>query len=384
MDVLEVGLDYIPTWSSPLPACLLCGNVIRSALQCAPLKSFQKAIGRQLKRNSEQDQVLVPAKEVEEQYLVNFPWLSACTFRAIASDTDGRFHLTGICIADYLGNPNNFAVVPKDSSMARIGARGGETVVLPRILSHDPAFTLFRLRASSDVAPEEQTSSGIGYLLHAHCWVLLGRRICEPIHIEMVSLDLNHLVHAAKSLRGVPSTWWYERGYAPLSNPLIIPRIHNAISLAERTITRTRGAKTSALRLIQSTQSVPSTHPMNTLPLDIATMIAELVCPPIYNEWQAMTLRNLLSVFDWVLPECFWRRRIDENAFFELQDIQKSNTDTHVDWQVLRLELMQLQGYRLKHHCGLELRKYVLKNLREVMSAYAKSKVEESSLNSDS
>jgi hypothetical protein len=122
---------------------------------------------------------------------------------------------------------------------------------------------------------------------------------------------------------------------------------------------------------------------MNTLPLDIATLIADEICPPTYNEWQAANLRNLLSVFEWELPEFFWRRRVDEEAFFELQDIRKSNTDTHVDWKVLRLELMQLHGDRLKYHSGLELRKHALKNLREVMSAYAKNEVEQPSPNSD-
>lgn len=85
MEAFEYGLDYIPSWSSAWPSCLLCGIMIRSAQHSGPLKSYQKAIGRQLKRASEQDQVLVPAKNVEEHYLVNYPWLGGCTFRASES-----------------------------------------------------------------------------------------------------------------------------------------------------------------------------------------------------------------------------------------------------------------------------------------------------------
>lgn len=85
MDVLEVGFVCNRRWSPHGPTCLLCGNIIHYAVHCAPLRSYQRAVGRQLQRAHEQGQVVIPAKKVEEHYLVNFPWLSTCTFRASES-----------------------------------------------------------------------------------------------------------------------------------------------------------------------------------------------------------------------------------------------------------------------------------------------------------
>ncbi|KAJ5975342.1 hypothetical protein N7481_009049 [Penicillium waksmanii] len=378
MDAFD-ELEYIPSWSSGWPSCLLCGIMIRSAQHSGPLKSYQKAIGRQLKRNTDQDQVLVPVKNVEEHYLVNYPWLGGCTFRAIASDRNGRFHLTGICIADWrCSDLRDFAVVPKDSSMARIGARSGEIPVLPGSSCHDPAFTHFRLRGIRDAMPEQQTSPGTGYLLHAHCWVLLGRQICDPIQTKLETLDLKQLVHTARSMRVADKPSWIFRADRSPANPLVIPRIQNIIALAERAVKLTRKARTSAVQSIQ--ESHPS-HPMNGVPMDIALLIAEDICRPDCNSWEATNLRNLLSVFEWELPESFWRRRVNEDVFFELKEIRKSNTQ--VNWQLLRLELMQLHGYPLNYRTGLRVRIQVLQTLKELMSAYAKDKVEESSQNAN-
>lgn len=74
--------DYIRAWSSHWPSCLLCGFMIRTAGNCGSKKSYQKVIGKQLQRAQDHDQVVIPAKKVEEDYLVNYPWLSTCTFRA--------------------------------------------------------------------------------------------------------------------------------------------------------------------------------------------------------------------------------------------------------------------------------------------------------------
>lgn len=257
--------------------------------------------------------------------------------------------------------------------MARIGARTRGKRVPPGPPQHDPSFIKFLLLKKGDPPLEQQTSAGVGYILHAHCWLLLSQRICESMKPKVESLDLDRLVRTARSFPPAPS--WQERNYCSTSNPLVIPRVQSAVALAERAVTRTRKAKTSALQLIQSTQPAQSTHPMNTLPLDIATLIADYICPLHYSNWHASSLRNLLSIFEWTLPESFWRRRIDEELFFELQDIRKSDSNAHFDWQTLRLELMLLQEYTLHHRSGLELRSHVLGALSELMAAYAKNEL---------
>lgn len=297
----------------------------------------------------------------------------------VTSDRNGRFHLRGICIADWrCSELVDFAVVPKDSSKARIGPRSVGIPVLPGPPRHDPAFARFRLRGIRDARPEQQPSPGTGYLIHAHCWILLGREVCEPMQTKLECLDLNKLVQTARSLRAADKDSWTFRADRSPANPLVIPRIRTIVALAERAVKLTRRAKSSAVQSIQETHP---THPMNGVPMDIALLIAEDICRPDCNSWEATNLRNLLSVFEWALPESFWRRRVNENVFFELKELRKSNTP--VNWQLLRLELMQIHGYPLNYRSGLRVRIQVLETLKELMSAYSKDKVEESSPSSN-
>jgi hypothetical protein len=290
-------------------------------------------------------------------------------------DVDGQFHLTGICIAGWSCNDmRNFAVLPRDMSIARIGASSPDFSFHPAPC--EPGFTRFRPLGVKDAPPKQPPSSPTGYLLHAHCWMLLGR-VCERKKATLELLDLGRVVRAATALRTTEPNAWYMAGGYGHGNPLVIPRIRSAISLAERTVTRTRCAKSSALKAIQSTLSMESSHPMNTLPLDIAVMIAELLCPVVYHEYQAATLRDFLSIFQWTLPECFWRSRVDEGLFFELEDLRKSDINTSIDWQALRLELMQIYGYRLRYRTGWAIRIQVLGTLIKLLAAYLEDKEEQ-------
>lgn len=73
------------------------------------------------------------------------------------------------------------------------------------------------------------------------------------------------------------------------------------------------------------------------LPLDIATVIAELVCPLDFTRCNVDDTRNLVTAFRWSLPNTFWKRRVD--LFFELSTLKDGDI---VDWQFLYLDLMLL------------------------------------------
>ena len=76
------------------------------------------------------------------------------------------------------------------------------------------------------------------------------------------------------------------------------------------------------------------------VPLEVAIMIAELICPVDYTPADLKNTRNMLSVLQWTLPDWFWKRRLKEEIFIELNSLREANCS--IDWQGLRLDLMGL------------------------------------------
>jgi hypothetical protein len=76
------------------------------------------------------------------------------------------------------------------------------------------------------------------------------------------------------------------------------------------------------------------------LSMDIAVLIADLVCPVNYSLKDVRDIEILVSISQWRLPQSFWSLRLDEIAIFELKPLKSSKT--LVNWQLLRLALMRL------------------------------------------
>lgn len=77
-----------------------------------------------------------------------------------------------------------------------------------------------------------------------------------------------------------------------------------------------------------------------TLPLEVAILITEYVCPVNYTVDDIKNTKNMLSAFQWELPDWFWRGRLDkQHLFMELDGLEK--TRPPMGWQ-LALDLMNL------------------------------------------
>lgn len=118
----------------------------------------------------------------------------------------------------------------------------------------------------------------------------------------------------------------FEYGCDIYKNPLIVPEVQKAIDSA---------MKTKEKRM-QSRRSL--------VPLEVAIMIAEWTCPINYTPADVKNTRNMLSAWQWKLPDWFWKRRLKEDIFIELKLLEESNYP--VDWQALWLDLMGLVSDR--------------------------------------
>lgn len=190
-------------------------------------------------------------------------------------------------------------------------------------------FTQF-YAADIERQPRAYKGKAIGYVIHAHCWVMLGR-------VEGLGFNNANLSKLIKICRKYwqDNTWWgIYSGYPSYpdyksslrcktdltQSPLFVPAIQQAMDSAKS----------------------EWYHPfsgLSILPLDLVVLISEFVCPITeYTANNVQNLRNMLFGFGWVLPGWFWRVRLDENLFFELE---KSSESRSTDWKV-RLNLMSL------------------------------------------
>ena len=103
---------------------------------------------------------------------------------------------------------------------------------------------------------------------------------------------------------------------------------------------------------------------LSSISLEVAALIAEWVCPVKYTLDDIKNTGNMLLVFEWKLPDWFWKGRLDERLFIELD--QRSP----VSWQ-LRLNLMCLVVDRTRSSSnGLASRERVLGALLDLEEAY--------------
>lgn len=94
------------------------------------------------------------------------------------------------------------------------------------------------------------------------------------------------------------------------------------------------------------------------IPLDVAILITECVCPVKYTVDDITNTKNMLSVFQWKLPDWFWRGRLNEHLLIELGELKKASST--VGWQ-LALDMMSLVLDRARYSSsGLANRERVL------------------------
>lgn len=124
----------------------------------------------------------------------------------------------------------------------------------------------------------------------------------------------------------------FEYGCDIYQNPLVVPEVQKAMNCAN--VENLRESKGHHL----------SSHFSN-IPLEVAILIAEWVCPVKYTLDDIKDTGNMLSVFGWKLPDWFWQGRLDECLFIELDRLKKARSP--VSWQ-LRLNLMCLVADRTR------------------------------------
>lgn len=237
---------------------------------------------------------------------------------------------------------------PKDPDKARIGG-----------VNNAPYDSRFFICEAAEVVgkqPAHYKGERVAYIVHAHCWVLLGQVLGKtPTQLAPIVQAFRRHWRSNK-LRGLadddirigePSPK-LKFGCDIYQNPLIIPVLQAVLTRA------------------------PTSHKIyprfDRVPIEITIMISEWACPEEYAKEDVENMRNMLVAFHWVLPGWFWRKRLKEELFFELDPLRKSCSP--VIWQILQLDLMGLvSDYTWYRFSGLANRERILENIFAVRRA---------------
>lgn len=233
---------------------------------------------------------------------------------------------------------------PNDPTKARIS--GSE-----HARYNGKVFTRF-YAASIERQPREYKGKTIGYFVHAHCWALFGQ-------IEGLTLNVAPLAKFVQVCRKYwknNELWEIWSDMSPLDhwdmyrNPFVVPAIHEAIDCKKM-------------------ERYPPSSCFSNLPLEIALLICQLVCPVTdYTEDDIKDTKSLLLVFGWELPEWFWRARLNCRLFFELEKMRKAGSP--VCWQSW-LNLMNLVADRSRFvSTSLANRERIMGVMRDLDKAY--------------
>ncbi|KAJ5953868.1 hypothetical protein N7501_008147 [Penicillium viridicatum] len=327
----------------PRPACLLCGITIPDTHQfglgkghCLPL--IQERQWKGLCKPGVKH-VMVPSCEVENTFTSNSPRLWSCLYRALIKESDTKYRLTGINVMQ-----DRPYYTPNDPTKARIS--GSE-----HARYNGKVFTRF-YAASIERQPREYKGKTIGYFVHAHCWALFGQ-------IEGLTLNVAPLAKFVQVCRKYwknNELWEIWSDMSPLDhwdmyrNPFVVPAIHEAIDCKKM-------------------ERYPPSSCFSNLPLEIALLICQLVCPVTdYTEDDIKDTKSLLLVFGWELPEWFWRARLNCRLFFELEKMRKAGSP--VCWQSW-LNLMNLVADRSRFvSTSLANRERIMGVMRDLDKAY--------------
>lgn len=222
----------------------------------------------------------------------------------------------------------------------------------------------FTLVCAADIRkwPCEYGKKLIGYVVHAHCWMVF----CGVIGLTPSEINLAKFVRASLEHCHDKENWglldmiadWppcpvqsglsYSReGHR---RPFILPAVQNAIYSAR----------------FMCQRPYPC---FDKVPFDVVFLIAESVCPTNYTTSDVDDTRNMIFAFQWKLPDLFWSARLNENEFFEFEVLKKDMSP--VDWQMLRLDMMALVSDSLLYaRSGLSDRKWLLETMLAIKGAY--------------
>ena len=317
---------------------------------------------------------MVPSTELEEADLGDFPRLGPCFYRArefedldlrptildaltitVMKESETKYRLTGINMIE--DHSNELLYIPNDPTVARIGGKTNARYDNIR-------FTSF-YAANIGRQPIRLHDKNIGYIVHAHCWVLFER----VLGTKLTQRNLAKFVQTSRKFWSKNELWglrdhkisWVEPtqilstlelGHDIYQNSLVIPAVQKAIDVA----------KVEAKRPNYCFQKI-------SFPLEISVLIAEWVCPVNHTGKDIKNTENMLLAFQWKLPDYFWRVRLNEKLFIELYELKKS--ESPLDCQVLRLGLMSLVSDRKWYfHSGLGNWERVLEIMVDMKKAY--------------
>jgi hypothetical protein len=207
----------------------------------------------------------------------------------------------------------------------------------------------------------------IGYMVHAHCWLLVARVISMELvdthlaifvkAVQLFWLENNELYWAlpADDDSTDPELWDLQNSEVKVEppssmwkNPAIVPEIQEIVEQA--TITRRDDDVSNRMWL----------SAISHIPLEVAIQITDI------TKWASISdARNLLTAFGWRLPNSYWQSCIRMDLIFEYDDIRK--TSHPVDWQFLGLateELLENSDWYDKS--GLKTRQRVFQFLGQI------------------
>ncbi|CAG8179004.1 unnamed protein product [Penicillium nalgiovense] len=303
-------------------------------------------------RTAKAEHVMVPSKEVEEGDFVKYPftWLSMCrasechksvlpqsilTDTVIKQPSTTKYFLSGITTIESAQVFCPYAI-PKDPNVARIGGKAGN-------IQYDDTFIQFHAadieRQPSDF--QDKNGKNTGFIVHAHCWALFN----YIIPTALVEKQLEKFIRAGRKYWHNNRLWgiqdWEQKlwkvehrrpygvgfkfGCDIYKNPLIVPEVQKVADNAWKT----------------------------------------------KKEYKPPRCRNMLSAWQWTLPDWFWKVRLKEELFIELNSLRESNYS--IDWQALRLDLIALVSDRVWYvSSGLPNRERVIGFMTAIKSNFLK------------
>lgn len=191
--------------------------------------------------------------------------------------------------------------VPNDPGIARIGGKTNKTWRKTNVKYDETLFTSF-YAAKFGTRPEQFQGKKIGYVVHAHCWVLfeqvLGTKLTQRNLTKLISIARkywrsNKLWGLEDYMIGVTNPTQIlstpEHGCDIYQNPLVIPAVLKAIEVA----------KIEAERSNFCFEKI-------SFPIEISLLVSEWVCPVSYTGNDIKDIKNMLLTFQWKLPDFFW------------------------------------------------------------------------------
>ncbi|KAJ5123591.1 hypothetical protein N7448_009688 [Penicillium atrosanguineum] len=214
-------------------------------------------------------------------------------------------------------DPNGPLYIPSDPVMARIGGKTNERLCRTTNemlcgktnVRYDNIFFTSFYAADIGRQPLQFQGKKIGYIVHAHCWVLfervLGTKLTQRNLTKLIPTSrkywhknklwqlADYNLHLVEPTQFLPIL---ELGYDIYQNPLAIPAVQKAFEVA----------KVEAERPNFCSRKI-------SFPLEISLLISEWVCPVNHTGHDIKNIKNMLLTFQWKLPEFFWRVRLSED-----------------------------------------------------------------------